>query len=294
MSARNNPDLLKQRVDLFERMKSAGKDEASKMREEAGKLGVTASGFNMAMGKIPGAPPATGTPPTSALTTGFPTTSGSTFGTGELMATRTPPVTAAPPVTGSTLRKAATDAEYEAARQAEYEAAPDYQEPAPKTKSPDALTSLISQIAGPEPFPETKSPDALTAEKLRETARVKESKSPKKTEPTLSDLLAVSDAAVAKYEKSKVDQMKPSSDPTGRTLTGDLKYMREGTVENIDAAEKLAYNVARGGADAAKKGYNAATTATYNYVVREPGEERLLTKAQQDAKNAEELKKSRK
>jgi hypothetical protein len=134
----------------------------------------------------------------------------------------------------------------------------------------------LKDLASPDPTKPV-SADALTAEKLREAARVRESKSPKKKEPTLSDLLAVSDAAVEKYNASKGIGTPGGQAPAGgsgdRTLTGDLRNLGAGALKAVTAAEEAAFKGYEAAAGAADRG----TTDLINYAVRKPGEAKTPT-----------------
>jgi hypothetical protein len=141
----------------------------------------------------------------------------------------------------------------------------------------------LRDLASPEPTKPV-SGDALTAEKLREAARVRESKSPKQKEPTLSDLLAVSDAAVEEYNKSGAAQTgNPAKVPAGsadRTLIGDLiageRALGRVALKGVEALTSAGSSVARMA--------DRASTDAMNYL-RTPGQAKVLT--------AEELRNAR-
>ena len=137
--------------------------------------------------------------------------------------------------------------------------------------------------------PKPKSADAITAERLREEAKMKESK---KEEPTLADLLALSDAATKRYEDSKKPKGSPTTNGattnTDRTLKGDLiaggVFLGRKVQDARDATDAGAAALARGTEDVARAADRKFTDAS-NYLFRDPGQRKFLT--------AEELRSAR-
>ena len=137
--------------------------------------------------------------------------------------------------------------------------------------------------------PKPKSADAITAERLREEAKMKESK---KEEPTLADLLALSDAATKRYEDSKKPKGSPTTNGattnTDRTLKGDLiaggVFLGRKVQDARDATDAGAAALARG-TEAVARAADRKFTDARNYLFRDPGQRKFLT--------AEELRSAR-
>lgn len=302
--------LLQQRIDLFGRMQSAGASEAAKMREEARGLGVTSAGFDQALGRVgpaPTAPPVSGAPPAT----------GSLGGGLDMKSARRPELVGnfttaqravmldkdrEADIGGTEMDRTRAQAIVDIRRMSEGE---------PSVTREGALEEInkARYAEGKVPlkidFKDVAAVDKAEAEGLRERDRVSEAgirelKAPTPSVPFVHSAEMQQRLDDAKYNlvrmqvardalnyEAPTEKTIPKSEVSDRTFTGDVSYLRKMAA---GAALNAVDTVGRVGAqavDATAQFTDEASTDAINYLLRQPGEAKTLTK-----KELEELRRA--